>query len=284
MTRKALGRGLNALLQTVESATTGIEQVRVDLIDPSPFQPRREFPEDSLAELAESIRACGVVQPILVRRSSAPEGRYQLVIGERRWRAARLVGLETVPAMIRELTDQDALELALTENLLRKDLNPLEVASAYQVLQETYHLSHEEIAQRLGINRSSVTNTLRLLRLPAIVQEMLSKEQITYGHARALLGLNSEAAQVQLALRTARQGLSVRDVENMVASRESKPAANKAASKPLTDPNVRAAAVELERTLGTRVKILGDGRRGRIEISYFSAQDLNRIYDLIVRK
>jgi len=284
MTRKALGRGLNALLQTVESTTTGLEQVRVDLIDPSPFQPRREFPEDSLAELAESIRACGVVQPILVRRSSAPEGRYQLVIGERRWRAARLVGLETVPAMIRELTDQDALELALTENLLRKDLNPLEVASAYQVLQETYHLSHEEIAQRLGINRSSVTNTLRLLRLPAIVQEMLSKEQITYGHARALLGLNSEAAQVQLALRTARQGLSVRDVENMVASRESKPAANKAASKPLTDPNVRAAAVELERTLGTRVKILGDGRRGRIEISYFSAQDLNRIYDLIVRK
>jgi len=284
MTRKALGRGLNALLQTVESTTTGLEQVRVDLIDPSPFQPRREFPEDSLAELAESIRASGIVQPILVRRSSATEGRYQLVIGERRWRAARLVGLETVPAMIRELTDQDALELALTENLLRKDLNPLEVASAYQVLQETYHLSHEEIAQRLGINRSSVTNTLRLLRLPAIVQEMLSKEQITYGHARALLGLNSEAAQVQLALRTARQGLSVRDVENMVASRESKPAANKAASKPLTDPNVRAAAVELERTLGTRVKILGDGRRGRIEISYFSAQDLNRIYDLIVRK
>jgi ParB family chromosome partitioning protein len=186
--------------------------------------------------------------------------------------------------MIRELTDQDALELALTENLLRKDLNPLEVASAYQVLQETHHLSHEEIAQRLGINRSSVTNTLRLLRLPAIVQEMLSKDQITYGHARALLGLNSEAAQVQLALRTVRQGLSVREVENTVASRGSKPAAHKAASKPPTDPNVRAAAVELERTLGTRVKILGDGRRGRIEISYFSAQDLNRIYDLIVRK
>jgi len=284
MTRKALGRGLNALLQTVESTTSGLEQVRLDLIDPNPFQPRRDFPEDSLAELADSIRASGVVQPILVRRSAPTEGRYQLVVGERRWRAARLAGLETVPAMIRELTDQNALELALTENLLRQDLNPLEVASAYQALQETYHLSHEEVAERLGINRSSVTNTLRLLRLPVAVQEMLSRNEIAYGHARALLSLDSEAAQVQLASRIAKQGLSVRDVENLVASRGSKPTAQKTATKPPTDPNVRAAALELERTLGTRVKILGDGRRGRIEISYFSAQDLNRIYDLIVRQ
>ncbi len=284
MTRKALGRGLNALLQTVESTTSGLEQVRLDLIDPNPSQPRRDFPEDSLAELADSIRASGIVQPILLRRSAPAEGRYQLVVGERRWRAARMAGLETVPAMIRELTDQDALELALTENLLRQDLNPLEVARAYQALQETYHLSHEEVAERLGINRSSVTNTLRLLRLPAAVQELLSKDEITYGHARALLGLDSEAAQVQLASRIARQGLSVRDVENLVASRGAKPEAQKAGSKPPIDPNVRAAALELERTLGTRVKILGDGRRGRIEISYFSAQDLNRIYDMIVRQ
>ena len=284
MTRKALGRGLNALLQTVETTTSGLEQVRLDHIDPNPFQPRRDFPEDSLAELADSIRASGIVQPILLRRSAPAEGRYQLVVGERRWRAARMAGLETVPAMIRELTDQDALELALTENLLRQDLNPLEVARAYQALQETYHLSHEEVAERLGINRSSVTNTLRLLRLPAAVQELLSKDEITYGHARALLGLDSEAAQVQLASRIARQGLSVRDVENLVASRGAKPEAQKAGSKPPIDPNVRAAALELERTLGTRVKILGDGRRGRIEISYFSAQDLNRIYDMIVRQ
>jgi len=284
MTRKALGRGLNALLQTVESTSNGLEQVRLDLIDPNPFQPRRGFPEDSLAELADSIRATGVVQPILLRRNVSTEGRYQLVIGERRWRAARLAGLEAVPAMIRELTDQDALELALTENLLRQDLNPLEVARAYQALQETYHLNHEEVAERLGINRSSVTNTLRLLRLPPAVQEMLSKDEITYGHARALLSLDSEAAQVKLASRIAKHGLSVRDVENMVAPRGVKPGAQKTASKPSTDPNVRAAALELERTLGTRVKILGDGRRGRIEISYFSAQDLNRIYELIVRQ
>jgi ParB family chromosome partitioning protein len=279
-----LGRGLNALLQTVESTTTGLEQVRLDRIDPSPFQPRRDFPEDALAELANSIRASGVVQPILLRRSAPAGDRYQLVVGERRWRASRLAGLETVPAIIRELSDQDALELALTENLLRQDLNPLEVARAYQALQEKYSLSHEQVAERLGINRSSVTNTLRLLRLPPAVQEMLSKDEITYGHARALLGLDSESAQVQLASRIAKQGLSVRQVENWVASRGIKPAAPKATSEAPADPNVRAAALELERTLGTRVKILGDGRRGKIEISYFSAQDLTRIYDLMVRQ
>jgi len=284
MTRKALGRGLSALLQTVESATAGLEQVRVDLIDPNPLQPRHAFPEDSLAELADSIRVSGVVQPILLRRTASSEGRFQLVVGERRWRAARIAGLETLPAVVRELTDEDALELALTENLLRQDLNPLEVARAYQTLLEKFHLSHEQVAERLGINRSSVTNILRLLRLPPVVQEMISKEEITYGHARALLALDSEAAQLRLAARIAKQGLSVRTVENMVASRGEKPASPKSAAKLPTDPNVRAAALELERTLGTRVRIRGDGRRGAIEISYFSAQDLSRIYDLIVRR
>jgi len=283
MTRKALGRGLNALLQTVETATAGFEQVRVDVIDPNPLQPRRAFPEDSLAELADSIRVSGVVQPILLRRTPSAEARYQLVVGERRWRAARIAGLETVPAVVRDLTDEDALELALTENLLRQDLNPLEVAQAYQTLLERFHLNHEQVAERLGINRSSVTNTLRLLRLPPAVQGMISKEEITSGHARALLALDSEAAQVRLAGRIAKQGLSVRAVENMVASRAAKPVAPKSPAKMPADPNVRAAALELERTLGTRVKIRGDGRRGAIEISYFSAQDLSRIYDLIVR-
>jgi ParB family chromosome partitioning protein len=284
MTRKALGRGLNALLQTVESATTGLEQVPLDQIDPSPFQPRRDFPEAPLKELADSIRASGVVQPILLRRAAPSAGRFQLVAGERRWRAARLAGLEAVPAIVRELTDQDALELTLTENLLREDLNPLEVAHAYQALQDKYYLSHEQVAQRLGINRSSVSNTLRLLRLPAAVQEMLSKGDITYGHARALLALDSETAQLQLATKIAKQGLTVRMVESIVAARGHKPPPKPDAATPPLDPNVRAATLELERTLGTRVKILGDGRRGKIEISYFSEQDLTRIYDLIVRQ
>lgn len=284
MTRKVLGRGLNALLQTVESTTSALAQVQLDRIDPNPFQPRHDFPEDSLKELADSIRASGVVQPILLRVNALNEGRYQLIVGERRWRAAHLAGLETIPAVIREVADQDALELALTENLLRQDLNPLEVARAYQALQEKYDLSHEQIAERLGLSRSSVTNTLRLLRLPPAVQEMLSKNEITHGHARALLSLDSEAAQAQLASTIAKQGLSVRQVENLAALRAAKPAAQKTASKTKVDANVRAAALELERTLGTRVKIMGDGHRGKIEVSYFSAEDLTRIYDLIIRK
>jgi len=284
MTRKALGRGLNALLQTVETAATGLEHVRLELIDPNPFQPRREFPDESLAELAASIRTSGVIQPILVRRNVPAEGRFQLVVGERRWRAARLAGLETLPAVVRELADQDALEFALAENLLRRDLNPIEVAHAYQALQDEFHLSHEQVAERLGINRSSVSNMLRLLRLPTAVQEMISNEEITYGHARALLALDSEAAQLQLARRIAQQGLSVRDVESLVAPRQVKQPEGTSQPKPPIDPNVRAAAQELERTLGTRVKIRGDRQRGAIEISYFSAEDLNRIYDLIVRQ
>jgi len=281
-TRKALGRGLNALLRTVETAKTGLEQISLDLIDPNPFQPRRTFPEETLKELADSIRASGVVQPVLLRRA---DGRYQLVAGERRWRAARVAGLEAIPAVVRDLSDQDALELALTENLMREDLNPLEVARAYEALQSNYGLSHEAIAERLGVNRSTVTNTLRLLRLPGPVQAMLEKDDLTFGHARAILGLDSAAAQTHLARLIAKRGLSVRQAENMVALRGLGEAKRKApAAEPQLDPNVRAAALELERTLGTRVKILGNGKKGKIEIRYYSAEDLNRLFEWIVRR
>lgn len=279
MTRKALGRGLNALLRTVETATIGLEQVAVDRIDPNPLQPRQEITSASLKELANSIRASGVVQPVLLR---PVDGRYQLVAGERRWRAAQLAGLEHIPAVVREVSDREALELALTENLLREDLNPLEVAHAYQALQEKYGLSHEQIADGLGVDRSTVTNTLRLLRLPPAVQEMIARGEISSGHARALLGLDSESAQVRLAKLLMKQGLSVRQVETLVALRGLKSEAKKPAAVRI-DPNVRAAVLELERTLGTRVKIVGNEKRGRIEIRYFSAEDLSRIYDWIVR-
>jgi ParB family chromosome partitioning protein len=281
MTRKALGRGLNALLRTVESATTGLELVPVEQIDPNPLQPRRGFPEAALKELADSIRSSGIVQPVLLR---PVEGRYQLVAGERRWRAARLAELPTIPALVRDLADRDALELALTENLLREDLNPLEVAHAYEALQEKYGLRHEEIAERLGVNRSTVTNTLRLLRLPPEVQDLLVNGQISSGHARALLGLEPSSAQKQLAQRIAKQGLSVRQVENMVAQHGPKTPAKKGeAEGDRLDPNIRAAVIELERTLGTRVKFVGNGKRGKIEINYFSPEDLNRIYNWIIR-
>ena len=283
MSRKALGKGLSALLQEVETKPTGVEEIELDLIDPNPLQPRREFPEAALEELAASIRSSGVVQPVLLRRADA---RYQLVAGERRWRAARLAGLQSLPAVIRDLSDADALELALTENLLREDLNPLEVARAYEILQQRFQLTHEQIAERLGATRSNVSNTLRLLKLPSSVQEMIVEGQLSMGHARALITLDSQAAQARFAGLIVNQGLSVRQVETMVAVHTSKKPPAK--PKPLAesdslDPNTRAAVLELERALGTRVKIVGGQTRGRIEISYFSQEDLTRIYDLIVK-
>ena len=280
MTRKALGRGLSALLREVETAATGLEQVSIELIDPSPYQPRRAFPQESLKELADSIRASGLVQPILLRRAN---GRYQLVAGERRWRAARLAGLDAIPAVVRDLSDKETLELALTENLLREDLNSLEIARAFSALQEKFGLSHEEIADRLGVNRSTVTNTLRLLRLPPAIQDMIANNEISAGHARALLAVDSATAQTQLAQVILKKGFSVRQVENMVALRDLKAAKRKLPSTTAKlDANTRAAIIELERILGTRVRIVGTDKRGRIEINYFSGEDLNRIYDRIV--
>ena len=282
MTRKALGRGLSALLREVETtaAASGLEAVAVDLIDPNPFQPRRAFPPAGLKELADSIRASGVVQPVLLRRADA---RYQLVAGERRWRAARLADLEKIPAVVRDLTDEQALELSLTENLLREDLNPMEVAHGLDALQQKHGLTHEEIAKRLGVNRSTITNTLRLLRLPPAVQDMVTDGELSAGHARALLGLDSAAAQTKLARSIVERGYSVRDAERWVAW-ETTPLEPLAPLEDKLDPNVRAAVVELERTLGTRVRIVGDAEHGRLEIKYYSAEDLNRIFDWIVRR
>lgn len=279
MTRKALGRGLSALLREVETASAGLEQVPVDLIDPNPFQPRSAFPEETLRELAESIRSSGVLQPILVRRV---DGKFQLIAGERRLRAARMAGLQAVPAVIRDLGDRETLELAVTENVMREDLNPIEVAHAYDSLQERFQLSHEEIAARIGINRSTVSNTLRLLGLPEQIQNMVANGDVSAGHARALLGLQSADRQNELAQLIAKRGLSVRQVESIVASAQSAPEAQKVARK--VDPNTRAAALELERSLGTRVRIVGSENRGKIEISYFSGDDLQRLYELLTRR
>ena len=283
MSRKALGRGLSALLRDVEEPkAAGLEQVAIHLIEPNPFQPRRTFPEEGIKQLADSIRSSGVVQPVLLRRASGTSDRFHLIAGERRWRAARLAGLEAVPAVIREVNDREALEWALTENLLREDLNPMDVARAYDALQQQFGLSHSEIAERLGTSRSAVTNTLRLLRLSQPIQEMIEKSELSEGHARALLGLDLPDAQLKLARRIAHDALSVRQVEAMMASRTTPPTGGSPKAKPALDPNTKAAVLDMERALGTRVKITGGPKRGKIEISYFSAEDLNRIYQSIV--
>jgi ParB family transcriptional regulator, chromosome partitioning protein len=288
MTRKALGRGLSALIREPEAdagvpqaAAAGATAIPVSLIAPNPLQPRSRFGEDELRELADSIRAKGILQPVLLRRTGDT---YQLVAGERRWRAAQLAGVEAVPAIVRDFTDDEALEVALTENLLRDDLGPLEAARAYRVLQERFGMSQEEIASKLGLNRVTVTNSLRLLKLPSKVQEMLEHGDLTAGHARALLAVPSEARQLQLAERIASKGLSVREAEKLAGALALDRTANAhAAPEAAIDPNVRAAVTELERALGTKVRITGSGKRGRIEITYFSEEDLNRIYRLLTR-
>jgi len=220
---------------------------------------------------------------VLVRRAG---DRYQLVAGERRWRASKLAGLEAVPAILLELDDRQALEVALTENLLRDDLGPLEAARAYRALQERFGATQEEIATRLGLNRVTVTNTLRLLKLPRLIQEMIERGDLTAGHARALLTIPGEAGQLVLAEKIAKRGLSVREAERLAAQqsgpRPARPDGEAGAgSEAPVDPNLKAAIIDLERRLGTRVRITGDGQRGKIEISYFSAEDLNRLYELI---
>jgi ParB family transcriptional regulator, chromosome partitioning protein len=283
MTRKALGRGLNALLREAEQPPSleGLQEVPLNLIDPNPFQPRSGLSDEALEELTNSIRASGVLQPVLVR----PAGeRYQLVAGERRWRAAANAGIKRVPAIVRTITDAEALELALTENLLREALNPLDVARAYEQLQQRFKLTHEQIAERLGVNRSTVTNTFRLLTLPSDVQQLLAEGKITAGHARALVAIESAQTQSTLAKVAAQKGLSVRYLENLAAHEASPARSEPAKRRAKIDPNFRAAVMDLERALGTRVRIIGAEKRGKIEISYYSPEDLNRIYEWILRK
>jgi len=249
------------------------------MIDPNPMQPRGVFHAERLAELADSLRTSGLLQPLLVRRLG---NRYQLVAGERRWRAAKLAGLEEVPAIIRDVPDERLLETSLVENLQREDLNPIETAQAFHRLTSDLGLSHEEIARRTGKDRSTITNLLRLLKLPHDVQQLVAEHRLSTGHARAILALEDESLQRQVAEKASSQGLSVRQVERLI-QRMTTSRKPKSLEEVLEDPNIKAAVQELERVLGTRVRIVGRGeQRGRIEIDYYSGEDLERIYGIIV--
>ena len=279
MPRTALGRGLGSLIQEVESAREGLQEIPVNAVDPNPLQPRTHFPESRLKELSDSIRSSGVVQPILVRKVG---DRFQIVAGERRWRAAKLAGLEGVPAVVRSLSDRDTLQLALTENMMREDLNPLDVARGMEAMIQRFAFRHEEIAQRLGVDRSTVTNTLRLLKLPGEVQDLLQEGKLTPGHARALLSMSDLRLQVKLGRRIANEGLSVRQVETLVTGQGKRSKVSPPSKS--VDPNVKAAVSELERTLGTKVQFLGSNSKGKILLWYHSAEDLDRLYNLLARR
>jgi ParB family chromosome partitioning protein len=242
------------------------------------------FQADRLEELAASIRANGIIQPLIIRRHGHG---YQIIAGERRWRAARLAGLAEVPVVIQDVADPQMLELALVENIQREDLNPIETAHAYERLNRELGLSHEEIGRRTGKDRTSIVNTIRLLKLPKEVQLLLAEHRLSMGHARAVLGLPTAEMQIQVAEKVAAQGLSVRQVETMVqeltSERPKTGAGSRRESK--ADPNVKAAVEELERALGTRVRIVElSEQRGRIEIEYYSQAELDRLFQQIVAK
>jgi ParB family transcriptional regulator, chromosome partitioning protein len=280
--RRALGKGLTALLPNrteiptpTESSTPSL--IRIDEVDPNPVQPRRVFEPERLKELATSIQAMGIIQPIVVR----PHGdRYQLVAGERRWRAAKLAGLETIPVVIREIPDDRLLEITLVENIQREDLNPIETALAFERLALELNLSHEQIGERTGKDRSTIANLLRLLQLPPDLQNLVATRRLSQGHARCLLGIPAEL-QREVAEKVVAQGLSVRQVESLT-QRMTETRKPKSAKEANPDPNVKAAIEELERALSTKVRIVEKSNNsGRIEIEYYSSEDLDRIYSAI---
>lgn len=275
---------MSALLS--DSATTASEdflEVDIDLIDPSSAQPRTHFDEGRLEELAQSIRSNGIVQPLLVRKRGA---RYQLIAGERRWRAAQRAGLQRVPAVVREIPDNKLLELALIENIQRQELNAIEEAQAYKRLIETLGLTQETVAQRVGRDRSFITNYLRLLRLPDDIQRLVEEEKLTMGHARALLGVDDEEIQRKVARSIIGQSLSVRETERTIKRiiAGTSPALAALPGPKQDDANIRAAETKLRRRFSTQVRVIPSSTNvgGKIEIEYYNDDDLNRLYQLLI--
>lgn len=288
MTRRVLGRGLSALLSDTSTTTSNetLLEIDIDLIEPSPTQPRTHFDENRLEELSQSIKSNGIVQPLLVRRLG---GRYQLVAGERRWRAAQRAGLQKVPAVVRNIPDDKVLELALIENIQRQELNAIEEAHAYRGLIETLGLTQETVAQRVGRDRSFITNYLRLLRLPNEIQDFLVSEKLSVGHARALLGIDDHEVQKKIAQNIIDKSLSVRETEKIIKALinnngDETIEAQRQAQRKQNDANYKAAESKLRRRLGTQVRILQNqsGEGGKIEIEYYNGVDLDRLYQVIV--
>lgn len=277
MKKRALGKGLKAFLPEDYSILKDEKFVDLDVEDlmPNPFQPRQEFDQGSIEELARSIKETGILQPLVV----VPDGnRYKIVVGERRWRAAQKIGLTKVPAIVRQLSEEEQIEASLVENLQRRDLNPIEVALSYQRLIQELDYSQEMVAQKVGKDRASVANSIRLLKLPLQVQKMVAGGKISVGHARALITLDMPDQQIFLSRLIVEKNLSVREIEKMMSAKRKAPP-----SKPKRDlaPDLRALQDNLVEVLGTKVTISGNSDKGTIKLFYFSLEDLNRIFDKI---
>lgn len=289
--RSGLGKGLGALIPTEvrEDRSSALAELPISSIRPNSFQPRKAFDEETLADLTASVRELGILQPVLVR--PVGEGAFELIAGERRWRAAKRAGLQTLPALVKDVTDAASLEQAVVENLHRQDLNPLEEAAAYQQLIEDFQLTHDELAARVGKSRAAISNTLRLFQLPPSIQRLVAENQLTAGHARALLGTPDRAFQESLAKRAVLESLSVRAVEDAVRTRNELGAAVPSGTGTVATPAsakgrlAPPGLVELEdllsRYLDTRVKVEMGSKIGRMIIDFADLEDLERLYTLI---
>jgi ParB family transcriptional regulator, chromosome partitioning protein len=276
--KKALGKGIKAFIPEEFGILKDEKytEIDIDLIKPNPEQPRVDFRDEAIAELAQSIREAGVLQPLVV----VPEdGRYKIIIGERRWRAAQKAGLKKIPVLVRHIPHEQQLEISLIENLQREELNPIEVAQAYQRLIDEFGYIQADLAEKVGKDRTSVTNVLRLLKLPAEIQGDLREGRLSMGHARALLAVEETSGQLELSRLIKKKGLSVREIEQLVARKRTGPGKIK---KPVRrDPNLESVQEEMVKAFGTKVDIEGSAKKGVIKVYYFSLDELNRLFDLV---
>ena len=274
---KRLGKGLGALIPEKSNlAETGerITKLQISLIEPNRSQPRKKFDFEKLTDLKNSIKEKGIIQPVIVRQSEAG---YELIAGERRFRAAKELGFQEVPAIVKNVTDADSLELSLIENIQREELNPIEEANAYRELMEKFEFTQEAISKAVGKDKSTISNTMRLLSLPDLIQGYINENILSMGHAKAILSLPTERARIRFAKRAIKKSLSVRQTEEIIKQRLQKPVRKTGAK----DENLMRIEEELQHYLGTRVKVRHGKTRGRIEIFYYSNEDLNRILDLV---
>lgn len=281
MSERGLGRGLGALIPHATPGP-GLREVPVSAIKPNPWQPRTRFDQQELEELAQSIKQHGILQPVLV--SQQPDGTFQLITGERRWRASQIAGVPTLPAMVKEATPQASLELALVENIQRRDLNPLEEAHAFRQLLDEHGLTQEQLGQRIGKSRVAITNTLRLLQLPEDVLEALASGGITEGHARAILMAEGEAARLKLLRRVLDHHLSVRETEAQARQLNEPPGDPTSIEQPRPDPDLERLEDAFRQALGTRVRLIKGRRGGRLVITFFSDDELQGLYEAIVNR
>lgn len=275
---KRLGKGLEALIPEKVKASEKVSYIDITSVAPNRLQPRKKFNEEKLKELVDSVREKGVIQPIIVR---SVEGGYELIAGERRYRAVKELGHDKIPAIIKEANDADSLELSLIENIQREELNAIEEANAYKDLIEKFNFSQTDISKAVGKDKTTISNTLRLLTLPALIQKYIEENLVSMGHAKAILSLNTEREKIRYAKKVVKKALSVRQIEELIKSRLDKKSFRRACSK---DENLAGMEEELQHFFGTRVKIIHGKKRGRIEIQYFSNEDLERILKLILQK